>query len=182
MRTHLSADELTAALEAQLGPPGEAHLRECEVCRGMLEQARAALKLVSADATPEPSPLFWEHFAARVRQATTGAAVPQRSWWQFGSVASLAAAAATLLLALGLLWRPAAPPPASETVSTARVAAEPSETVSGWDEVVSVAEQLSAEELRDLAWVEPVGLIADLTPEEQVVFVELLRAEMGVGE
>lgn len=66
MSKHLS-DELLADI-AESGHEHD-HLRTCARCREQVEQARALLGTLHGTAAPEPSPLFWEHFSARVRRA-----------------------------------------------------------------------------------------------------------------
>ena len=42
---------------------------------------RAALQAVNRTGVPEPSPLFWDHFSARVHEAVAADGLPRRDWW-----------------------------------------------------------------------------------------------------
>jgi hypothetical protein len=65
---HLTAAELVDLLDGQLAPDRARHAESCEMCRAQIDGLRATL-LRSAEATvPEPSPLFWDHLSARVRE------------------------------------------------------------------------------------------------------------------
>ncbi len=64
---HLSRDELLDAVEG--GDGRREHLESCAWCRQEVEALAGVLKDVAATDMPEPSPLFWEHFSARVSEA-----------------------------------------------------------------------------------------------------------------
>ena len=96
----------------------EGHVASCASCRQQLADLRAALTAASAVDVPEPSPLFWDHFSRRVREAVAVQGRPDRAWspWLFP-----AATAAALLLVVVLgpgLWRSTrGPQPASMAVA-----------------------------------------------------------------
>src|SRR5262245_60410455 len=46
-----------------------AHLAECDRCRAQIEELRALIRVAEDAPVPEPSPLFWDHLSARVREA-----------------------------------------------------------------------------------------------------------------
>jgi hypothetical protein len=62
---HLDHLQLVDALDHS-GADVEAHLQTCAACRAELDELRASLASVRRDLPPEPSPLFWSSFAARV--------------------------------------------------------------------------------------------------------------------
>ncbi len=64
---HLSRDELLDAVEG--GGGRREHLESCAGCRQEVEALAGVLNDVAATDVPEPSPLFWEHFSARVSEA-----------------------------------------------------------------------------------------------------------------
>ena len=64
--THLSDAMLFEMAEAGKSHP---HISECDRCRRAFEEARGAVMLARAEQVPEPSPLFWERFSARVHEA-----------------------------------------------------------------------------------------------------------------
>jgi hypothetical protein len=65
----LSRDRLREAVEEPLSPESAAHLTACPRCRGEVEALRRTLEELRAVDVPEPSPLFWDHLSARVREA-----------------------------------------------------------------------------------------------------------------
>lgn len=65
----LSPDRLREAVEEPLSPASAAHLAACARCRGEVESLRRTLEELRAVEAPEPSPLFWDHLSARIREA-----------------------------------------------------------------------------------------------------------------
>src|SRR5436190_125575 len=66
---HLRPDELIDLAEGTRPESSASHLRTCEACRRQLADARAMIAAAADVDVPEPSPLFWEHFSVRVREA-----------------------------------------------------------------------------------------------------------------
>ena len=69
---HLQHDELVDLAEGTRAESSVPHLAACEACRHQLAELKAMMSAAADVAVPEPSPLFWDHFSARVRR------VPQR--------------------------------------------------------------------------------------------------------
>ena len=67
--SHLTSDEMIDAVEGNLDPSRRAHLAGCAACAREVDSLAAVLKETGAVDVPEPSPLFWNHFSARVRAA-----------------------------------------------------------------------------------------------------------------
>lgn len=67
--SHLSSGELVDALGPTAAARVTAHLAACDRCRRALAELAATLEAVKRVEAPEPSPLFWSHFAARVGRA-----------------------------------------------------------------------------------------------------------------
>ena len=66
--SHLSPSEFVDLAEGTLDARRAAHADACEACRARAGVVRDALHLSAhADDVPEPSPLFWDHLSARVR-------------------------------------------------------------------------------------------------------------------
>jgi len=65
---HLSESELIDLAERG-DEVGASHLRECERCRRQLADLCETMSAVAEVDVPDPSPLFWEHFSSRVRDA-----------------------------------------------------------------------------------------------------------------
>ena len=75
---------------------------------------------------PEPSPLFWDHFSARVRDAVAAEGAPRRSFWSWPRLARPAAAVAMagVILAVALnTGRVATPVPPTLAAPTSAIAA-----------------------------------------------------------
>jgi len=78
---HLSREELIDSLEQTLPAAREAHMDSCATCRAERESLRRVLERVVAVDVPEPSPLFWEHFSAHVRDRVAHQPPPRPSAW-----------------------------------------------------------------------------------------------------
>jgi hypothetical protein len=107
------------------------HLETCEPCRTRWQALRASIDEARSDEAPEPSPLFWDFFAARVADAIrhespAGVAPAPRTWeWRRHQLAqwAIAASIATLVM-MAVVWRAtlqAPDPPGSS--SAVRIAA-----------------------------------------------------------
>jgi hypothetical protein len=113
---HLTPPELIEAAEHSAPPARMTHVEACRACATAVAELRAALgdARLAAD-VPEPSPLFWDHFSARVKDATSGEPVPHPRWWAgvwrpvfavagLAAVPSLVARANRIRTTLG--WQP----------------------------------------------------------------------------
>jgi hypothetical protein len=128
--THLSIDERLVAIddaEAARHP----HLAVCEQCRRAVAGDRALLDLARAVDVPEPSPLFWDHFSARVaarlREEPGSGRARARLPWRF--LAPLAATVTLLVVIVVIGTRPASPPLASAGFAPAVPSASATATV-----------------------------------------------------
>lgn len=184
MTNHLSPDECLSAADGTLDRVRRHHADDCETCRQQVDAARAFLAELSAADVPEPSPLFWDHFSARVRAATedlaVGPVVPVARWRAWAPLCGLAAAA---VFAVWLVRLPVMPP-VSDAVDVASVADPFQENpAAAWESVMALAADWSAEDLQAVtADTESTLLIEDLTPGERAAFVSLLQQEMGVAQ
>jgi hypothetical protein len=176
MTRHLSPDELIDLAEGAVAESSAPHLESCETCTRQLAEMRAMMSAASEVAVPEPSPLFWDHFSERVRQAVALEGAPRRTsrweqWFRPRVVLAVSAAAAAVIIAAVLVARPDGPPPARPEVVSASRPGEPSES--------AVFEPLDA--LGD----SPLSLVADLTAEldwEAVSRLELTTHPGGADE
>lgn len=64
---HLTPEELIDSRERQLPAARQSHAASCVVCRAELARLDEVLREVVAVDVPEPSPLFWDHLSARIR-------------------------------------------------------------------------------------------------------------------
>mgnify|MGYP001462598399 CR=1 FL=1 len=194
---HLSEADLADLIDLVDGTAGDErrrHAASCETCRVRLAELRAVWTLVRSDEAPDPSPLFWNHFSARVGEAVRQQAVAPRRvpgwWWSFAAVPAV-----LVVLALVVVWRTAppvaAPSPAVASLGPAGVeTAGPSDAglvLAGDDESWELVALLS----ESLADVEGEGLeprlgaadraLGQLSRDEQETLARLLAEEMGGG-
>ena len=99
---HLSPEALLDVAEGTVPRDRYPHLAECGMCRDQLAELQATIATVAVD-VPEPSPLFWDHLSARVREATAAEPLATEPWWglrkwMFPLIA--AATAAVLFIAI----------------------------------------------------------------------------------
>jgi len=141
---------------------------------------------------PEPSPLFWDHFSARVHQAVEAERelpAPAFTWSWLRRPLVWAPAAAAVLLAVAMVSRVGPPlestPPAAPTAASAGATIEP--FVIADDPSLSLVADLAA----DLDWdafvqaglTTHVGMdddvVLQLTDGERRELGQLLRMELG---
>jgi hypothetical protein len=102
--THLSDSEFVDFAEGVLNAGRSAHLDTCPACREQAESVRAALRSATSVTMPEPSPLFWDHLSARIREGAAAQPHIRRVWWRPGLIAALGCAAA-IVVAIGMSVR-----------------------------------------------------------------------------
>jgi hypothetical protein len=84
---HLTPARLVDLAEGIEVERAEPHLVECDACRRALAELRAAMADVAGpagradNAVPEPSPLFWDHLSARVRDGVAEEGAPGGTRW-----------------------------------------------------------------------------------------------------
>ncbi len=96
--THLSESEFVDFAEGGLDGSRSAHLNTCAACRHQAADVRSALEAATAVSVPEPSPLFWDHLSARVRQGIAEQPDVRHPWWRPRVVAMLGCAAAAIVV------------------------------------------------------------------------------------
>jgi hypothetical protein len=195
--SHLADDELVEALGPDATPRATAHLAECEGCRRQAEDLRATLAAVQSVDVPEPSPLFWSSFAARVSEATASV-VPGRAPWrrhhglEIRWTWSLAAAVIVIAAAATLVLRPGArmDPPNAVTAAESAIALSPAAQEPGaLDEESPWALVADASDGMDWDVVFAAGLgpapgsaeraVSQLSDRERLELVRLLKAELA---
>ena len=111
---HLSRAELVDFIEASPHLPAERlrHVSTCNECRADAEALRSMRALARTDEVPEPSPLFWDHFSARVAEAVREQVTGRNpdasdgTGWRRGPFATWATAATmAVLVMLTVVWR-----------------------------------------------------------------------------
>jgi hypothetical protein len=160
--THLSESEFVDFASDALDPRRAAHVETCASCREQSDVLRAMLRDVSSVVVPEPSPLFWEHMSARVRDGVAAAPVPSRFGWRWPGIRSLvpigAAAAVAVAVISGALMlrtapdgRPSVPVITEHAAATAAPDATPRATpdpdnAEVWDVLTSAASTIRFDE------------------------------------
>ena len=189
MMSHLSPQEFVDAVDRGLTAARQSHLDACEPCQREVDALSRALgEARQIDDVPEPSPLFWDHMARRVREATLTLPAPAaRRWWSplWQPIAMLGVTAAIVALVVGL--NPDPNPPA---MPTAAIADADTELFSIDDGSVELMTALAGE----LTWeqVQATSLaprqttvdlaVTRLTEAQRLEMIKILREEMGGSE
>jgi hypothetical protein len=141
---------------------------------------------------PEPSPLFWDHLAARVGEAIAHEPPPRaaRPWWA-PRLAWAAVALAVTAVAAGYVARrqPVAPAvatsaPVAPTSTTADAdsldawPADPAPADDGWHLIAAMADEAPAEMFAPQPGQADLS-IATLTAEERAALAVVLEAELA---
>jgi hypothetical protein len=196
--SHLSRDERLLALDGALDASRETHLAACAACRTEVEALRGVVARVRAVDVPEPSPLFWDHLAARVGDAIAREPAPAAGpgWWS-PRLAWAAAAVVVTAAGTGYLMRPQAPPPSTvvahvappvvepgavRPLPPAAVDAEASPADDGWALIAAVAEEGGPDDELFAPQAGQVELsVSALSPEERTALARELAAELAPG-
>ena len=200
MTTHLSESEFVDLIEETLEARRAAHVESCASCREQAGALRAMLRDTASLDVPEPSPLFWEHFAARVRGDIASERAGGRSGWAWTGARRLApfAAVAALIIAVvsglllvragrsGSLASPVVSAPAVVATGTASEAAaggvpDP-DNAEVWAVLTSAASSVEFEDAHDAGMhVHPAAIdhaVQDLSAAELTELGRLLQAEL----
>ena len=107
---HLTSDQLVDLAEGVRTEPSMPHLQSCEACRVKLAELRATLSAAAEVDVPEPSPLFWDHFSARVHEAVEAERASAgvawfRHWLSWPGVPLWAGSLAVVVLAVVVMTR-----------------------------------------------------------------------------
>ena len=193
---HLSPAEFVDAADRALPPARAAHLEGCPRCRAQAVSVRDALDAARAAGecdVPEPSPLYWQHFAANVRDRLAGetsARGPAFGWRELFRLRALVPVASVLVLVAAVFvageWRRARPmagpretPAASPVIAAAAVEPENSDA---WLVLTSAAADMPIEDAHAAGMGVPSGAIdravQRMSPEELNELGRLLRTEM----
>jgi hypothetical protein len=186
---HLSPEDLLDAAEGTRAPGEFPHLAECDACRRQLDDLRQAISAVDVD-VPEPSPLFWDHLSARVREVVAAEPQPSTAWWRswtpwrFGAASAALAAAVLLAVALGHRTTPAGSVP----VPPVPVVSAPAPGIAAVDDpsltfVADLAEGVDWDAASRAGFTASAaavdGALQDLTPEESAELQRLLNEALS---
>jgi anti-sigma-K factor RskA len=196
--SHLSPDVIIDVAEERGSPQALRHAAECARCRDQVAEVRAALTLAAGVDVPEPSPLYWDHLAARIGDAIATEPVPAAAGWFRGWrlwASATVAAAAVLVLAVAVTSRLDDPGvrllPAGPVVTTAGAGEAAGADVNltsdlddgTWALVTVLSAELDGDELEMVA-LEPVSgtaerVLDELSLDEQGELVRLLEEELA---
>jgi hypothetical protein len=188
--SHLSRTELLDVVEdLDIADEHRRHFESCEECRATAASLRATMAEVQGDDGTEPSPLFWDHFAARVADAIRDESPTARedsrlAWFSSHRARWMAAALVIVLGMTAVISRVTlhAPTPVG---TAARVDPLGTEIDEAWGEVLR--EQAS---WGNLPWdaTEPDAITAgpgtaeqvvmELTADERMELARLIEREM----
>jgi hypothetical protein len=137
----------------------------------------------AAGDVPDPSPLFWNHLSARVRDEVAQHPI-RRAWWQM-YWQPVAAAAGIFSLVAVVFLRVNTPVPSVPTLATAPTSPDV-EVSEMWRMIEVAAPRVEMESVRDAGLMPSAyatdQAIEELTPAQREALVRLLRKEMGVSE
>jgi len=203
--THLSRSELVDLIESPTLPASRVqHVEACETCRAEVEALRAVMTLAQSDEGAEPSPLFWDHFAARVAEAVrheapAASAHAGLAWLRTPLVTWAAASTVAVLTVMTIAWRttlhapaPAGPAQASTASPGATSASTPPSSAGddvdadeAWAVVRAAAVDLRWEDAHAAGISAHPGAIEDvaleLSADERAELARLLNEDLKHG-
>jgi hypothetical protein len=105
---HLSSEQLVDLAEGAANVAAARHAAGCPRCQQQVDELRVMLvSLDEAGDIPEPSPMFWDHLSARVRDAIHAEPPPRAAFWRtWAGWQPVAAAAMVILVAVVALRLP----------------------------------------------------------------------------
>ena len=193
--SHLSDVELIDLIDEVLPPERRHHLDECLACRAQAEALRTTMTRATDVDVPEPSPLFWDHFSARVHDAVAESEPAAPGWFSRPTLTGGAAGALATAILVAVVWRSSAPvshplvtPPSAPATVASLSSDNDTDTLDpdadqAWALVRAVADESTAADDDDATelGVRPgtaERAIANLTSAERSEFVRLLEAEI----
>ncbi len=190
---HLNHSELVAAAEGESLPdaPTVAHLGACARCRGRVEELVGSLAAARVEEPDEPSPLFWDHFAARVSEAVRDETPAPRTALLWSARPALGWVAILLIVVASatITWRATLHAPASHPGTAVRTMPA-AEGTSGeedvtWGAVRAAVDALPWDDVQAAGMVGGAGAAdraaAELTDAERAELARLLESEMTRG-
>jgi hypothetical protein len=95
---HLTPEQLLDVADGSRADREFPHLQSCATCARQISELRGAIEAAAEVSVPEPSPLFWNHLAERVRTAVAEERRAERpgflsqGWWRLAAAAAVVAA------------------------------------------------------------------------------------------
>jgi hypothetical protein len=201
--SHLRESEFVDLLDDLLPGRRRQHVDTCAACAEKADALRGTLGRVAAVDVPEPSPLFWDHFSARVRDgvkdATPSGASPYAGWLYGEGLRWAVAGVLVAVLVVAGMWRSGRPlvteAPAPSIAEKASASSDPSTGIdahegldttsvdadAGWDLVRAVADEVRWDDGVAASLGAGPGTVdravLSLKGEERAELVRLLEAE-----
>lgn len=196
--THLTSDELVDAVEDALAADRLAHVASCVECRDEVARLGAMLSETRALEMAEPSPLFWDHFSDRVREAVATEPAPGRrqppwlpQWMRLPVLVPLTGMAILLLTLVTGVPRVRVADVSSETRLATSAASSLTEedaaltADAGWAVISDLIGPMEFETAQQAGLVAAPGAadhaVLLLTAAQQQELVRLLRQELKAG-
>ena len=188
---HLTSDQLVDLAEGTRTQPSMSHLQSCEACQARVAELCQTLLAVEELEVPEPSPLFWDRFSARVHEAVEADRANGRvafGRWSLRAMPLWVGSFAVIVLAVAMMTRgrvSQAPAPAGSIAVVAESQADV--PVIADDPSLSLVADL----VTDLEWDAAVeagltthigvddDIVTQLTEGERRELHQLLRTELG---
>ena len=193
--SHLSRKHLLEFIDdphtSGLSPERKRHIEACAACQAAAADLRSIIGEVRNEPGGEPSPLFWDHLAARVADAIRDQVpepAPSLRTWRFGGqTAAWAAVAATVILGSTMVaWRATlhAPRRPRHHARDGRRCGgyDDVEDDQAWKVVRAAADGLPWEDVQAAGIAArpgaAEGVVMELTAEERAELAKLLESEM----
>lgn len=179
--THLSPAECVDELEGRLPEPRRGHLGVCAACTGRITAAREAAEIARDVEIPEPSPLFWQHFADRVHDAVRHETPERAAWWRHPVWAAACAVGLIAAVLVGLRDVRVSPVAAVPAPAVAVQADKIPRDDPAWNLLTDVASAMEQENPQAPLTVRPSDVdraVVDLSAAERQELRRLLEDEM----
>ncbi len=180
MTSHLSPAEVIDALDGVLPTDRRAHLDRCAQCRaGVAALAETARDLDSGE-VPEPSPLFWDHQAARIAEAVASEPARPASWLPrlaWGGAVAAAVVAGLIVFVPHRVPSGVPAPGVMPGIATPGASADV-ESDHAWTLLTTVGADLDEDSAVDALGPAPDTVdeaVGELDPDERAVLAALLR-------
>jgi len=190
---HLSPAEFVDAADRALAPARAAHLERCERCRTQMASVRAGRDAAGAADVPEPSPLYWQHLSANIRDRVADEAIVPAwraaSWREWLGVRTLVPLTSALVLAAAAfvaILRPGPPPvdvgPVPVVAGVSADAPIEPENADVWQVLTAAAADVRIEDAHEAGMHVPSaaidGAVQRMTPAERNELGRLLQSEL----
>lgn len=190
---HLSEEQIVDAADGALPQSHAAHLSACPTCASKVREVQAILLEVARVEAPDPSPLFWQRFSARVGAAIDQPQPLRIAWrrpWAWAAAALIVVGfVATLAVRSADVGRQIAamPPPAEETSAAppdeaAVVEASDIDDDEAWAVVRSLAADLRYEDAHEAGVVPQPGALeraaTELAEDERAQLLRIIEEEL----